>query len=64
MAKQITKTLGNRAVVITVQEGRVFACVYVNARRNGLADADITSLRFSGKTEAGALRWADKQLAA
>jgi hypothetical protein len=38
------------------------AFVFVNAR-NGLADASITGLRWSGRTVAGALRWADRQLA-
>jgi hypothetical protein len=56
------KTKGNRAVVIINQSGAIWAVLYVNAR-NGLADADITTANWSGKTMAGALRWADKQLA-
>ena len=39
---QVIKTQGNRAVVINVQDGHVFANLYVNAR-NGLQSADITS---------------------
>ena len=55
---------GNRAVVINANapEGPFWACLYVNARK-GIADADITSLRWKGKTLAGARRWATKQLA-
>jgi hypothetical protein len=61
---KIIKTLGNRAVVINQQEnGRVSANLYVNAR-NGLQGADITALRFVGKTVKGAESWAAKQLAA
>lgn len=55
-------TSGNRAVVINVQDGKVFANLYVNAR-NGLQTADITSIRWTGKTLAGAQKWASKQLA-
>jgi len=57
------KTNGSRAVVINEQNGHVWANIYVNAR-NGMANADITALRWSGKTMAGALRWAAKQLGA
>ena len=60
---QTIKTQGNRAVVINAKDGHVFANLYVNAR-DGLAHADITALRWTGSTVAGALRWADKQLAA
>jgi hypothetical protein len=63
MLKQIIKTSGNRAVVINVQEGSVWACLYVNAR-NGLEGADITNLRWTGATIKGAEKWAAKQLAA
>lgn len=52
---------GNSAVVITSQPGDVVANLYVNAR-NGIADADITLLRWKGKTMEGALKWAAKQL--
>lgn len=57
----MTLTKGNRAVVINEQSGHVWANLYVNAR-NGLQNADITSLRWAGKTVAGASRWAQKQL--
>lgn len=53
-------TSGNRAVVITSQEGAVSAVLYVNARE-GIQNADITLLRWSGKTVAGAKRWAARQ---
>ena len=56
-------TNGNRAVVINEQDGRVWANLYVNAR-NGLAGADITAQRWTGKTVAGAKVWAAKQVAA
>lgn len=52
---------GNRAVVINSQPGHVFANLYVNAR-NGLQDADITMQRWTGKTVAGAQKWAAKVL--
>lgn len=54
---------GNRAVVINEQDGYFWANLYVNTR-NGLQGADITSLRWSGKTLQGAEKWATKQLAA
>jgi hypothetical protein len=54
-------TAGNRAVVINRQGSSVWANLYVNAR-NGLAGADITTLRWTGSTMAGARRWASKQL--
>lgn len=60
---KIIKTNGNRAVVINEQDGCVWACLYVNAR-NGIQGADITSLRWTGKTVKGAESWAAKQLAA
>lgn len=53
---------GNRAVVINRQGNSVWANVYVNAR-NGLNSADITLIRWTGSTMAGARRWATKQLA-
>lgn len=53
----------NRAVVINEQDGRVWATLYVNAR-NGIHDADITTIRWTGKTIAGAQRWAQRKLAA
>jgi hypothetical protein len=60
---QKTITQGNRAVVITNQDGHIWACLYVNAR-NGIAQASITSQRWTGKTMKGAETWAAKQLAA
>jgi len=54
-------TKGNRAVVINNQDGHIWACLYVNAR-NGIKDADITPLRWTGKTIKGAEKWAAKQL--
>lgn len=60
---QTVKTNGSRAVVINEQQGYFWANLYVNAAQ-GIAGADITALRWSGKTMAGALRWAAKQLAA
>jgi hypothetical protein len=62
MSTKVVKIVGNRAVVINNQGASVWATLYVNAR-NGIESADITSLRWSGSTMAGALRWADKQLA-
>lgn len=62
-SNQTIITEGNRAVVINNQDGLIWANLYVNAR-NGLDDADITLLNWKGKTMAGALRWAKKQLAA
>lgn len=54
---------GNRAVVINEQsKGHVWANLYVNAR-NGLQGADITAQRWTGKTVAGAQKWATKVLA-
>ena len=58
---QIIKTQGNRAVVINEQNGRVSANLYVNAR-NGLQNADITSLRWVGRSVKSAESWAEKQL--
>ena len=58
-----TITQGNAAVVINAQEGHVWANLYVNAR-DGIEHADITALRWTGKTVSGARRWAKKQLAA
>lgn len=55
------KISGNRAVVINEQNGQVWANLYVNAR-NGIENADITALRWEGKTIKGAQKWADKQL--
>lgn len=52
---------GNRAVVINQQDGSVWANLYVNVR-DGIQSADITLLRWTGKTVAGARRWAQKQL--
>jgi hypothetical protein len=60
---QTTLTNGSRAVVITEQDGFFWANLYVGAR-NGLADASITSSRWTGKTMAGARRWAAKMLSA
>lgn len=60
---QTTIQIGNRAVVINEQsKGHVWANLYVNAR-DGLQGADITTQRWTGKTVAGARRWADKVLA-
>ena len=55
---------GNRAVVISAnqEDGPFWATLWVNAR-NGMEDADITPIRWSGKTRKGAERWAAKQLA-
>ncbi|MCJ7826460.1 hypothetical protein MUP56_02495 [Patescibacteria group bacterium] len=54
---------GNRAVIINgdKQDG-FFANLYVNARDGMIQNADITSIRWTGKTFAGAMRWANKQL--
>jgi hypothetical protein len=56
-------TSGNRAVVINGEEGRLWANVYTNAR-NGLASADITLLRWKGKSTLAAVKWATRQLSA
>ncbi len=60
---QTIKTNGSRAVVITEQDGFFWANLYVGAR-NGIENASITPSRWSGKTMAGALKWAEKKLAA
>jgi hypothetical protein len=59
----MTKTIasGNSAVVINAQGGSVWANLYVNAR-DGIEGADITNLRWTGKTVAGAEKWAKKVL--
>lgn len=54
-------TRGNAAVVINGQDGRFWATFWVNAR-NGIQNATITPSRWSGKTVAGAKRWAEKKL--
>ncbi len=56
-------TSGSRAVVINQNNGMVWANLYVNAS-NGIQSADITGLRFEGKTVKAAEKWAAKQLAA
>jgi hypothetical protein len=64
--QQIIETNGgSRAVVICSNDpsGPFWACLYVNARK-GIQDADITPIRWQGKTLAGAKKWAAKQLAA
>ena len=62
--RKITLTVGNRAVVINQHaDGGFWSNLYVNAR-DGIASASITSLRATHATEAGARRWAAKQLAA
>lgn len=62
MREIITKE--NRAVIINqnADGGTVWANVYVNVR-NGIEFADITNVRWKGKTIAAARRWAEKQLA-
>lgn len=62
MNQQHTITNGSRAVVINVQGDYVWASLYVGAR-NGIEHASITPTRWTGKTLAGAKRWAAKQLA-
>ena len=49
--------------MINGQGGNFGANLYVNAR-NGLNGADITMLRWVGKTVKGAEKWAAKVLAA
>lgn len=56
----------NWAIVINSREypngtTQVWANAYVNAR-NGIESATITGIRWEGKTIAGAVRWANKQL--
>ncbi len=60
--RQETITKGSRAVVINNQDGHIWANLYVNAR-NGIQFADITLLRWTGKTLAGARKWAAKVMA-
>lgn len=55
-------TSGNRAVVINQSGNYIWANVYVNIGQ-GIEHADITMIRWEGKTLAGAKRWAEKQLA-
>lgn len=54
-------TKDNSAVVINERNGWVWANLYVNAR-GGIANADITLIKWSGKTMKGAIAWARKQL--
>jgi hypothetical protein len=54
---------GNKAVVISEQQGRFSARLYVNAR-SGIADATATLVANTFKSAAGATRWAAKQVAA
>lgn len=60
MKRTITKE--NRAVVINQQGDMVWANLYVNAR-HGIEGADITAIRWRGKTIKAAERWAEMQLA-
>lgn len=53
----------NVAVVIHEQSGHFSATFWVNAR-NGMQDATITSARWTGKTMAGAKRWAERKIKA
>lgn len=63
----IQKTIasGNRAVVITANdEAGPFSCrVWVNVR-DGIANADATLVSCKRASLVGAVKWADKQLAA
>lgn len=52
----------NVAVVVREQNGHFLATFWVNAR-NGINDATITSSRWTGKTMAGAKKWADRKIA-
>ena len=55
---------GNRAAVINEQKpGYVWVNIYVNVRL-GFEGADITQLRWTGKTVKGAEKWAAQQLSA
>lgn len=66
MEPTMTQTIiqsGNRAVVITAQDSKFSARLYVNAR-DGISNADATLMTGSFKTAAGAHRWAGKALAA
>lgn len=64
MRKIVVK--GTRAVIISANEedGPFRANLYVNYDANDFDLGDITNIRGSFKTLAGAARWADKQLAA
>lgn len=53
----------NVAVVIDEQDGHFSATFWVNAR-NGIHGATITASRWTGKTMAGAKRWADRKIKA
>lgn len=53
----------NVAVVINEQGGCFSATFWVNAR-NGIQDATITASRWTGKSLAGAKRWADRTIKA
>lgn len=63
MRTQEIITKENCAVVITNQDGAIWANFFVNAR-NGIQDAIITPTRWTGKTMTGARRWAHKKLEA
>jgi hypothetical protein len=56
--RQFSIKAGSREVVISEDLGRFTANLYVN---NG---ETITGQRWTGKSEAGARRWAEKTLAA
>ena len=47
---------GSRSVTVTIQGDRYTATLYVNGGET------ITTQRWTGKTEAGARRWASKTL--
>jgi hypothetical protein len=49
---------GTRSVAITMQDGCVMARLYVNSRETACFQ------NWKGKTEAGAIRWANKILTA
>ena len=62
MNQQTIITTGSRAVVINDQDGHVTANLYVNAR-DGIQNATICHQRWTGRTVAGAKRWAAKVMA-
>lgn len=51
----------NVAVVINEQDKHFSATFWVNVR-DGIHDADITAARWTGKTLAGAKRWAERKI--
>lgn len=55
---------GNRAVIINENGNSFYANLYVNVRNADILDWDITTIRNTFKSLAGAEKWAGKQVSA